>query len=142
MSGPPICSSGQGRGRGWLPRRAWFTHAQALPDGLIRARPALAVWYAYALLGRGDLEAAGTYLADAERLLATASSPAGQAPPSSGPVEPEELRSLLARIAVARGYLAQARGDTAATVAHARRALGWCPTRSLRAATRRRPCWA
>ena len=106
---------------------AWFTHAQALPDGLIRARPALAVWYAYALLGRGDLEAAGTYVADAERLLATASSPAGQAPPGSGPVEAEERRSLLARIAVARGYLAQAQGDTAATVAHARRALELVP---------------
>ena len=69
---------------------AWFTHAQALPDGLIRGRPALAVWYAYALLGRGDLEAAGTYVADAERLLATASSPAGQASPGSGPVQAEE----------------------------------------------------
>ena len=102
---------------------AWFTHAQALPDGLIRARPALAVWHAYALLGRGDLDAAGTYLADAERLLATASMPAGQAPHGAEPVEAEGFRSLLARIAVARGYLAQAGGDTAATVSHARRAL-------------------
>ena len=106
---------------------AWFTHAQALPDGLIRARPVLAVWYAYALLGRGDLDAAGTYIADAERLLATASTPAGQAPHGAEPVETEERRSLLARIAVARGYLAQARGETAATVAHARRALELVP---------------
>ena len=102
---------------------AWFTHAQALPDGLIRARPTLAVWYAYALIGRGDLEAAGTYVADADRLLATSSSPAGHA----GPVEPEDRRSLLARIAVARAYLAQAHGDTAATVSHARRALELVP---------------
>ncbi|HYN55829.1 MAG TPA: hypothetical protein VES03_01405, partial [Motilibacterales bacterium] len=77
----------------------WFAHAQALPGGLIRSRPALAVWYAYALLGRGDLEAAGTYLADAERLLATTSSPAGQVSSAAGPLEEEELRSLLARIA-------------------------------------------
>jgi LuxR family maltose regulon positive regulatory protein len=106
---------------------AWFTHAQALPDGLIRARPALGVWFAYALLGRGHLEAAGTYVADAERLLATASSPAGPAPYGSGSVQSEEQRSLLARIAVAQGYLAQARGDTAATVIHARRALELVP---------------
>ena len=107
---------------------AWFTHAQALPDAWIRARPVLAVWYAYALIGRGDLDLAGTYVADAERLLATASSPrAGQAPSGAGPVEAEELRSLLARIAVARGYLAQAHGDTAATVSHARRALELVP---------------
>ena len=106
---------------------AWFTHAQVLPDGLIRARPALAVWYAYALLGRGDLESAGTYVADAERLLAMAPSPAEQASDGSGPVEEQELRSLLARVAVARGYLAQAHGDTAATVSHARRALELVP---------------
>lgn len=102
---------------------AWFTHARELPDGLIRARPALAVWYAYALLGRGDLESAETYLADAERLLATASSRVGQAPSDVVPMGPQERRSLLARIAVARGYLAQAHGDTAETVSHARRAL-------------------
>ncbi len=102
---------------------AWLTHAQALPDGLIRARPVLAVWFAYALLGRGDLEAAGTYLADAERMLPTASSPAGQALSGSGPLDAVGSRSLLARIAVARGYLAQAQGDTAATVSQARRAL-------------------
>ena len=106
---------------------AWFAYAQALPDGLIRARPTLAVWYAYALIGRGDLDAAGTHVADAEQLLATASSPEGQAPSGFGPMAAEELRSLLARIAVARGYLAQARGDTAATVNHARRALELVP---------------
>ncbi len=106
---------------------AWFTYAQALPDGLVRARPALAVWFAYALLGRGDLDTAGTYVADAERLLATESPRAGQAPSGSGPVKSEDRRSLLARIAVARGYMAQARGDTAATVSHARRALELVP---------------
>ena len=104
---------------------AWFTYAQALPDGLIRARPALAVWYAYALIGRGDLDAAGTHVADAERLLAP--SPAGQASDGCGPVEEQNRRSLLARIAVARAYLAQAHGDTAGTVGHARRALELVP---------------
>ena len=70
---------------------AWFTHAQALPDGLIRARPALAVWYAYALIGRGDLGAAGTYVADAERLLATASSPAGRHRTAPGRWRPRSI---------------------------------------------------
>ena len=106
---------------------AWFTYAQALPDALIRARPALAVWFAYALLGRGDLEAAGTHIADAERLLATESSPTGQEQEGSGPMRAVERRSLLARIAVARAYMAQAEGDTAGTVSHARRALELVP---------------
>ena len=102
----------------------WLSQARVLPDGLIRARPALAVWYAYALLGTGDLEAAASYLADAEGLLA---GPGSDPPPDGGPFPSDGDRSLLGRIAVARAYLAQARGDTAATVAHARRALELVP---------------
>ena len=45
----------------------WLNWARSLPDELIRARPVLSVWYAYALLGSGELEAAEARLTDAER---------------------------------------------------------------------------
>ncbi|HSK32649.1 MAG TPA: helix-turn-helix transcriptional regulator, partial [Propionicimonas sp.] len=47
----------------------WFKWVTALPEEVIRARPALSVWYAYALLGRGEIETAETRLTDAEQWL-------------------------------------------------------------------------
>ena len=81
----------------------WLKWARALPDELIRSRPVLSVWYACALLGGGELEAAEARLRDAERWLE---------PGRSGPtvvVDEEQLRSLLATIAVARAYNAHSR---------------------------------
>src|SRR5918993_1632736 len=43
----------------------------ALPDEVVRARPVLSVYYAFALLGRGGFEAFDAHLRDAERWLAT-----------------------------------------------------------------------
>ena len=56
-------------GRRWFPvhQVAWL--GEELPDDLVRARPVLSVWYAYALLFSGELEAAGSRLTDAERWL-------------------------------------------------------------------------
>ena len=36
----------------------WLGWVKTLPDELVRARPVLSVWYAYALLGSGEMEAA------------------------------------------------------------------------------------
>ena len=47
----------------------WIGWVKALPDVLIRARPVLSVWYAYALLVSGEMEAAEARLTDAERWL-------------------------------------------------------------------------
>ena len=47
----------------------WIGWVKALPDVLIRARPVLSVWYAYALLVGGEMEAAEARLTDAERWL-------------------------------------------------------------------------
>ena len=98
----------------------WLGWVRALPDELVRARPVLSVWYAYALLGRAEMEAAESRLKDAERWLAH---------PSAGMVVVDErqFRSLLATIATARAYLAQALGDVPGTVTYARRALDLLP---------------
>ncbi len=99
----------------------WLMWARALPDELIRSRPVLGVWFAWALLGSGELEAAEARLRDAERWL------------EPGPSEPkvvvdeEQLRSLLATIAVARAYNAHSVGDVPGTVKHAQRVLELLP---------------
>ncbi len=98
----------------------WVGWVKALPDELVRARPVLSVWYAYALLGRAEMETAESRLNDAERMLAN---------PSAGMVVVDERQapSLLATIATGRAYLAQALGDVAGTVKHARGALELLP---------------
>ncbi len=95
----------------------WLGWVKALPDKLIRARPVLSVWYAYALLAVGpEIENAKSRLIDAEQCLAN---------PSTGIVVVDEgqFRSLPATIAVARAYLAQSLGDVAGTVKYARQGL-------------------
>ena len=47
----------------------WLRWVQALPDDLVRARPVLSVWYAYALMSSGAMEVAEAKLTDAERWL-------------------------------------------------------------------------
>ena len=94
---------------GWL---------KALPDRFIRRSPVLSVLHGHMLLVSGDLDGVEARLDDAERALAAG--PDGSAHPWA---ETEELRTLPATIAVYRASLAQARGDVAGTVAHARRAL-------------------
>jgi LuxR family maltose regulon positive regulatory protein len=117
LAGPVVEESSQAA--------TWFGYARSLPDELIRARPSLSVWYAYALLGRGDIEAAETYLADAERRLGTP--PLQDERSARQVVEEERLRSLLATIAVARGYHAQTLGDVPGTVRFAHRVLELLP---------------
>jgi LuxR family transcriptional regulator, maltose regulon positive regulatory protein len=99
----------------------WLRWATSLPDELIRARPVLSVWHAYALLGSGELEAAEARLRDAERWL----DPGPDRAPA--PVDEAELRALLATIAVARAYRAHSLGDVPGTVKHAQRVLELLP---------------
>jgi LuxR family maltose regulon positive regulatory protein len=99
---------------------AWLGWVRALPDKLVRARPVLSTWYGYALLGRAEMEAAESRLNDAERMLAN---------PAAGMVVVDErqFEFLLATIATGRAYFAQALGDVAGTVKHARQALELLP---------------
>jgi len=68
------------------------------------------------LMVSGDLDAVDARLDDAERALAARE-------PSATWADTDELRTLPMTIAVYRASLAQARGDVAATIEHARRAL-------------------
>ena len=103
--------------RGWL---------EALPDELIRVKPALTIGLARTLLARGELEGVETQLRDAERWLdATTAAREGPNAPSAVMVVGDEdgFRRLPSTIAIYRSALAQVVGDVAGTVAHARRAL-------------------
>jgi LuxR family maltose regulon positive regulatory protein len=105
----------------------WFKWAMVLPNELIRARPVLSVWLAYALLGRGEIEAAETRLTDAEQWLKTPDKADGQSASRAVVVDEEQLRELLATIAVARAYYADSLGDVPNTVKHAQRVLELLP---------------
>jgi LuxR family transcriptional regulator, maltose regulon positive regulatory protein len=103
--------------------RSWL---EALPDELIRVKPALTIGLARTLLARGELEGVETHLRDAERWLdaMTAAREGPNAPSTVMVVEDEEeFRRLPSTIAIYRSALAQAGGDVAGTEAHARRAL-------------------
>jgi len=104
----------------------WLGWVKRLPAELVRARPVLSVWYAYALLGDGKIEAAETWLTQAERWLEPhhGADRRTEDPADAMVVaDDERFRSLPAAIAVARAYRAQALGDIPATVGYARRAL-------------------
>src|SRR5205807_3066938 len=89
---------------------------KVLPDDLVRARPVLSTYYAFALLGMGEMDAAAARLTDAERWLdLSRSEPAsgadgavdtsdGLEPSPAGMVvaDQQELRSLRGAIALAR----------------------------------------
>ncbi|WP_251043186.1 LuxR C-terminal-related transcriptional regulator [Arthrobacter sp. ISL-69] len=94
---------------GWL---------KALPDDTIRRSPVLSVFYGFMLMMSGDLHGVELRLDDAERGLAAV--PEGLAAPWA---DTKELHTLPATIAVYRASLAQARGDVAGTLGHARHAL-------------------
>jgi LuxR family maltose regulon positive regulatory protein len=113
---------------------AWLGWVKTLPEGLIHARPVLNVGYAYALLGRGEMEAAEARLKDAERWLEPAEpmkvqleTPFVETCPESSRrmvvVDKEQFKSLPAAIAVGRAYIAQAFGNIPDTVRYASRVL-------------------
>lgn len=107
----------------------WLGWAKALPDEVVRARPALSAAYAWALLNGGELEAAEARLSDAERWLGTTMERGERPERMAEPLVADELqfRALPASIATARAYLAQARGDIPNSVIHGRRALDLLP---------------
>ncbi len=101
-------------GRTYFGSATWLGWVEALPEEVVRARPRLCVGFAWELLFAGQLEAAEARMRDADRLLE----------PKADLLDPtDESRPLRASLAIARAFHAQALGDAAGTVTHARRAL-------------------
>jgi LuxR family maltose regulon positive regulatory protein len=108
--------------------RAWL---RELPHDVVRRHPLLCTALAWSRLSEGDLDGMSTWLDDADSALAARPDrPAGSSSvnpdgPRAGAVRAaeQELRALPATIAMYRASAAQARGDTAGTIAHAGRAL-------------------
>ena len=118
---------------------------KTLSDELVDARPVLNVWYACALLGSGEMEAAEARLKDAERWLVSADTMKVQLetpPVETCPahlhlrqcrsklrcrrmvvVDKKQFKSLPATIAIGRAYIAQALGNIPDTVRYASQVL-------------------
>jgi len=99
----------------------WLRWARALPDEMIRSRPMLSAWYACALLGGGELEAAEARVKDAERGLKP------RRGERTAVADEEQLPTLLATISVVRAYHAQSVGDVPGTLKHAQRVFELLP---------------
>jgi len=116
--------------RGWL---------QRLPDQVIASRPLLSTYQAWARLVDGDPVGARRWLEHAEHPVAAAGEPPGQprtsgrddrpdAPaPLPGTSRADEIAAVPAMIRVYRASIAQAEGDLAGTLRHARAALALAP---------------
>jgi LuxR family transcriptional regulator, maltose regulon positive regulatory protein len=99
-------------------RREAAVHAwlEALPDGLVRSRPVLAVARAGAGLSLGRLDDVEERLREVEPRLR-----------GGDPDDDPEVRRLPSMIELYRAALALARGDVPGTVSHAERALDRAP---------------
>ncbi|HET6651588.1 MAG TPA: LuxR C-terminal-related transcriptional regulator [Nocardioides sp.] len=93
---------------------------RSLPDSVVRRSPVLSIVSGWSRLMSGDLDAMERRLDDAEAALAAGA----EHPELAGTwADTEDLRLAPATIPVYRASLAQARGDVAGTVRHARQAM-------------------
>ncbi|MDQ6648828.1 MAG: LuxR C-terminal-related transcriptional regulator [Actinomycetota bacterium] len=100
--------------------RLMLTWARSLPESVVRRSPVLSILAGSSLLMSGDLDAVESRLNDADAALAAG---AHDARLTAGWADTDDLRTAPATISIFRASLAQARGDVAGTVRHARRAL-------------------
>jgi len=98
-----------------------------IPADLIRARPVLSAYSAFAVFSSGQLSVADARLTDAETWLARAPSESDGAVPGMVVSDESGWRSLRGMIAIARGYLAGALGDLPAQIRYAREAVAHVP---------------
>jgi LuxR family maltose regulon positive regulatory protein len=96
---------------------AWI---RALPESVVRRSPVLSIVAGWSLMMSGDLDAVERRLDDAEEALAAGAADEDLA---AAWADTDDLRTAPATVAVYRASLAQARGDVAGTVRHARHAL-------------------
>jgi LuxR family transcriptional regulator, maltose regulon positive regulatory protein len=98
-----------------------------LPDGLLQVRPVLSTYYAFALFGVGEIEAAAGRLRTAEQWLDGSGGGAGASSTGMVVVDEAGFQALPGLIALAHAYRAQAFGDLSATLEEAGRALELLP---------------
>jgi LuxR family transcriptional regulator, maltose regulon positive regulatory protein len=101
---------------------AWCRWVGQLSEKVLRVRPVLCTQYAWALMDTGQTEASEAWLRHAERGLSAAHSTESASHDEMASivvVASELLPSLPARIAAARAYLAQSRGDFVAAQQYA-----------------------
>jgi LuxR family transcriptional regulator, maltose regulon positive regulatory protein len=101
---------------------AWCRWVGHLSEEVLRVRPVLCTQYAWALMDTGQTEASEAWLRHAERGLSAAHSTESASHDEMASivvVASELLPSLPARIAAARAYLAQSRGDFVAAQQYA-----------------------
>jgi len=92
---------------------------EALPEEMVRSRPRLSLYHAWALLRATQFDEVEQRLNDAEKGLGTE-----QGKPEEGAGEsPLQVRSMLGAVAALRASLANSLGDTSRTVAFSRKAL-------------------
>ena len=96
---------------------AWL---RALPADVVRPNPVLSMSVGWAAMVAGDLDAVAQHLDDADRALAEA---AENPTVADAWVDTQDLRAAPAGVQMYRAALAQARGDSDGTAAHARAAL-------------------
>jgi ATP/maltotriose-dependent transcriptional regulator MalT len=93
---------------------------RSMPEPTVRRSPVLSIVSSWSLLMSGDLDGAESRLDDAEAALAAGSQDQDLA---ARWADTEDLRTVPATVSVYRASLAQARGDVAGTVRHARHAM-------------------
>jgi LuxR family maltose regulon positive regulatory protein len=106
--------------------RQW---AQAIPDEVVRQRPVLAVGLVGPLTSTGEHDRIDAYLEVAERWLSL--SPDEREEAGLVVVDETQAQALPGAIEMYRAALALMRGDTEATVSHARRVLEVAPADAL-----------
>jgi LuxR family maltose regulon positive regulatory protein len=96
------------------------TWMRSLPASVIRRGPVLSIVSGWSVMMSGDLDAAESRLDDAEAALAAGAQDRDLAATWA---DTEDLGTAPATVPIYRASLAQARGDVAGTVRHARHAL-------------------
>ena len=96
---------------------AWV---RSLPEPAVRRSPTLSILSGWSHMMSGDLDGLESRLDDAEAALAAGAHDDGLA---AAWADTDDLRTAPATVSVYRASLAQARGDVAGTMRHARRAL-------------------
>ncbi len=98
----------------------WLGWVKQLPESVIRSRPVLCTQIGWAFMDASNVDASESRLLDAERCLEGS-------PDEIVVVDEDQFRLLPARIAFARAYNAQTRGDFSATAKYAELAVSLTP---------------